>query len=136
MAWRDFTNGSNKWAVKNLFELKVGARVTVEQNIFENCWDSAQSGVAILIKLDQYSVSPWNVTEDVIFRNNIVRHANGGVTIQGRDYAAANPSDPGGNVRRISFSNNLFDDISAAWVNAGSIGGNFLYLTQGPKDVT
>lgn len=133
ISWR------GKWTqVKNLFELKAGRRVTVEGNIFENCWNAAQTGVAIVIKVDQYSASrPWHVTEDIIFRNNIVRHAAGGVTLQGRDYTA---NSPAGLLRRLSFTNNIFYDIEAnpwaTWSNPNLIGGNFLYLTQGPRDVT
>ncbi len=130
--WRDGSRGY-KPTVKNLFELKEGRRFTVEDNIFENCWTSGQTGVAILIKLAEYDVSPQNLTEDLIFRNNIVRHANGGVTLQGRDYEN---NSPPGLVRRLSFTNNLFYDITNAWTSAGGIGGNFLYLTHGPIDVT
>ena len=50
-------------------------RVTIEGNIFENCWTAAQTGVAIVLKLAEYNHSPWNVTQDVTFRNNIVRHS-------------------------------------------------------------
>ena len=123
---------------KNLFELKMGRRVLIEGNIFENCWTAAQSGVAILFKLDQYNASrPWQVTEDITFRNNIVRHAAGAMTIQGRDYTN---NSPYGLVRRITVTNNLFDDINknpwATWSDPNLIGGNVLYMTQGPIDVT
>jgi hypothetical protein len=128
-----------KWAqVKNLFELKVGARILVQDNIFENSWAAAQNGYAILIKLDSYSASrPWQVTEDVTFTGNIVRHAAGAVTLQGRDYTN---NSPPGLVRRLTFTNNLFDDIQknpwASWNDPNLIGGNLLYMTHGPRDVT
>ncbi len=127
------------WAqVKNLFELKMGRRVLIEGNVFENCWTAAQSGVAILFKLDQYNAArPWQVTQDITFRNNIVRHAAGAMTIQGRDYTN---NSPAGLVRRITVANNLFDDINknpwATWSDPNLIGGNVLYMTQGPIDVT
>jgi hypothetical protein len=127
--------------VKNLFELKAGARVLVEGNILENCWTQGQTGVAIVLKLGDLDSTPWNVTEDVIIRHNIIRGANGGVSIQGRDYAArdanGNALDPGGLVRRLSIINNVFDDINGKWSSSGTGGGTFfLYLTHGPKDVT
>ena len=118
--------------VKNLFELKTGRRVLVEGNVMENCWSDGQSGVAIVLKLGNWSSSQHLTTEDIVFRNNIVRGAAGGVTIQGRDYSE---NSPPGLVRRFSFTNNVFDDINASWVSAGSIGGNFLYMTHGPLDV-
>jgi hypothetical protein len=131
--WRDGSKGYTP-TVKNLFELKHGARVTLEDNILENCWTSGQTGVAIVLKLGDYNVSPQNVTEDVILRNNIIRHANGAVALQGRDYSS---NSPDGLVRRITFSNNLFDDINGKWGDSGTGGGTFnIYLTQGPKDVT
>jgi hypothetical protein len=128
-----------KWTqVKNLFELKVGARILVEDNIFENCWAAAQTGIAIVLKLDSYNAArPWQVTEDVTFTGNIVRHAAGAVTLQGRDYTN---NSPPGLVRRLTFTNNLFDDIQknpwASWDDPNLIGGNLLYMTHGPIDVT
>jgi hypothetical protein len=131
--WRDGTNGAKAWSVKNLFELKQGRRVTVENNVMENCWEGGQSGVAIVLKLGNYGTSPQNVTEDVVIRNNIIRHANGAIALQGRDYAE---NSPGGLVRRLTFTNNLFDDINGFWSNARSGNGTFnIYVTQGPKDV-
>ena len=34
--------------VKNLFEMKAARRVTIEGNIFENCWGQRQAGYAIV----------------------------------------------------------------------------------------
>ena len=131
--WRTGSRGYTA-TVKNLFELKHGARFLVEDNIFENCWVSGQTGVAIVLKLGDYNVSPQNVTEDINFRNNIVRHANGAIALQGRDYSSGSPE---GLVRRIAISNNVFDDINGKWGASGTGGGTFnIYITQGPKDVT
>jgi hypothetical protein len=131
--WRDGTNGSTKFAVKNLFELKTGRRVLVEDNIFENNWSGGQDGTAIVLKLGNYGSSTHLTTEDVMFRNNIVRHSNNAVALQGRDYAE---NSPPGLVRRLTFVDNVFEDISNTWTTAGGIGGNFVYMTQGPQDVT
>jgi hypothetical protein len=122
--------------VKNLFELKHGVRVLLEGNILENNWTQGQTGVAVVLKLGDRDTTPWNVTEDIVLVNNIIRHANGGVSLQGRDYASG-AADPGGNVRRISIVNNVFDDINGKWGTSGTGGGTFfIYVTQGPKDVT
>src|SRR5207247_2033743 len=74
--------------------------------------------------------STWNVDEDVILRNNVIKNAVGGVSFQGRDYAARQPDgvtplDPGGLVRRLTLTNNVFEAIS----------GKLLMFTHGAKDV-
>jgi hypothetical protein len=127
------------WIVKNLFELKCGARFTVEGNIFENCWEDGQFGSAINLKLGDWAESSnggahYNKTEDIVFRNNVVRHANGAITLQGRDYQGGSPN---GLVRRISIVNNLFDDINGYWSASGTGRGFYnIYITHGPVDVT
>ena len=118
------------YTTKNLFELKTGRRVLVEGNIMENCWVDGQSGVAIVLKLGNYASSTHLTTEEIVFRNNIVRGAAGAVTLQGRDYDGTSPP---GLVRDFEFTNNIFDDINASWTTGGTgIGGNFLYMTHGP----
>jgi hypothetical protein len=136
--WRNGTNGSRKWTTKNLFELKEGSHFVIEGNVFENSWVSGQDGIAILFKLGNYNDSTAAggvvVTEDIIFRNNIVRHAARGITFQGRDYAASPNVDPGGLVRRFKIENNLWDDIGASNAFWGAP-APFAYLTHGPKYV-
>ncbi len=128
LAWRGV------YSVKNLFELKTGRRVLVEGNIFENNWTSGQDGTAIVLKLGNYASSTHLTTEDVVFRNNIVRHSNNAIALQGRDYDG---NSPPGLVRKLTFTNNLFYDINNQWAaTPGSgIGGNLLYMTHGPQDV-
>ncbi|MEA2711712.1 MAG: hypothetical protein QOF78_4313, partial [Phycisphaerales bacterium] len=122
------------YTTKNLFELKTGRRVLLEGNILENCWVDGQDGTAIVLKLGNWGGSQHLTTEDVVIRNNIIRHSNNAVALQGRDYAE---NSPPGLVRRLSFTNNLFHDINNAWSTGGTgIGGNILYMTHGPKDVT
>jgi len=140
--WMQGTNGATKWAVKNLFEIKAGRRITVDGNVFENNWSSGQDGTAIVIKIDQYSSSrPWQVTEDITFQNNILRHSNNAIAIQGRDWEGdSTTTSPYGLVRRITIKNNIWDDINktpwGTWNDPNNIGGNYLYLTQGPLNVT
>ena len=38
-----------RWAVKNLFELKLGERVRVHGNLMEHCWKESQTGFAVLL---------------------------------------------------------------------------------------
>jgi hypothetical protein len=106
------------WAVKNLFELKNARRVLVEGNLFEQNWAHAQSGFAILFTVrNQKGRAPWSVVEDVLFLNNVVRHAAAGVNILGRDN-----NFPSGPTRRLRIANNLFDGIGGPrWGGSGRL---------------
>lgn len=96
-----------RWTVKNLFELKMGRRVLVEGNVFENVWADAQNGFAILIKSTNQGTAAWSQTTDVTFRYNIVRHAASAVNI-------ANISNV---TTRVLIAHNLFEDIGGPWGN-------------------
>jgi len=63
------------YAIKNQFELKTGQRVLVENNVFENCWVSGQTGTAFVLKSDGQSGAnlPQMVVRDVVVRNNHVK---------------------------------------------------------------
>jgi hypothetical protein len=99
-------NGT-KWVVKNLFELKNAARVTVEGNIFENSWEKDQKGYAIMLTPGNNGSAPWTRVQDVTFTNNIVRHVAGVVNISGY-YSGVTSL----RTERITFRNNLFEDIN------------------------
>ena len=120
--------------VKNLFELKTGRRVLLEGNILENNWVDGQDGTAIVLKLGNWSSSQHLTTEEIVIRNNIIRHSNNAIAIQGRDYSE---NSPPGLVRGFTFTNNLFYDINNQWAQTpgSGIGGNLLYMTHGPQDV-
>jgi putative Ig domain-containing protein len=75
--------------VKNLFELKNGARVLLEANILEHNWGGfTQHGHAILLTpKNQYSLStdsdvcPLCQVTDVTIRYNTISHVGGGFTL-------------------------------------------------------
>ena len=113
LAWR----ASGAWTVKNLLELKLGRRVLIQGNIFENSWAAAQAGFAIVIwSVNQEGGAPWAVTEDIWFRENIVRHAASGLQLTDR-------SDlPSLTTQRVRFDNNLWEDINGAtWGGDGRL---------------
>ena len=126
LSWRvgDPSYAGIHWIIKNIFEIKNAQRVTIDSNVFENCWADAQTGFAISLKsANQSGTAPWSVCQDVTFTNNIVRHAGSGVNIQGES-----GSYPSNKVARLTLTSNLFDDISAAnW--GGS--GYFMQITDG-----
>lgn len=114
------------WTVKNLFELKNARRVRVEGNRFEYSWRHGQDGFAVLFTpRNQEGKAPWSVVEDVIFANNLVRHAGGGINILGHDDIHRSRQ-----TRRILISNNLFEDVGAPWG-----GGRLFQLLRGTAEV-
>jgi hypothetical protein len=124
---------SKHWNVKNLFELKSARRVVIEGNIFENTWagQSDQEGFAVLFTVrGDANTHPWATVEDVLFKNNIVRHAASGVQILGHDCPASCVST----AKRITITNNLFDDINGPKWNNGR--GIFLSINEGAENVT
>ena len=118
-----------RWAVKNLFELKLGQRVRVHGNLMEHAWQESQTGFAVLLTpRNQDATSPWIAVRDVTFTGNLVRHAGAGVQIEGYDTNATSEQ-----TRRITIAQNIFDDISAsAW--GGS--GRWIQIGNGPSDLT
>ena len=124
LAWR-----TQRWQVKNLFELKNARRVRIVSNTFEYSWLQAQTGVAVLFTgRNQDGRCPWCQVEQVTFQGNIVRHSGAGVQILGFD-----DQHPSQQTRNITIKDNLFDDIDAK--NWGG-NGYFLQLVGGPRDIT
>ena len=96
-----------KWVVKNTFELKNAQRVTLEGNLFENCWSAGQYGYAIVLTPRNSGAAPWTRVQDVTFVNNVVRHVAGVANIAGFDDSHSTLR-----TERITFRNNLFDDVN------------------------
>ena len=112
LSWRD-----DGWVVKNLFEIKNGRRIKVENNLMTNNWVMGQDGFAILFttRADNGKAS---IIEDVEFVGNIVRGSACGINLLGSE---------GGGGHNLQIRNNLFEDITGEkW--GGS--GHFLKLTD------
>ena len=92
---------AERWGVKNLFEIKNGRRIRVENNLMTNNWGMAQDGYAVLFTTRTDS-GDAAIIEDIEFIGNVVRGSGGGVNILGEEAR-------GGHKLRIH--NNLFDDI-------------------------
>ncbi|MCI0745219.1 MAG: hypothetical protein L0Y58_07430 [Verrucomicrobia subdivision 3 bacterium] len=129
VAWRTRTP---PWSVKNLFELKQAQRILIEHNIFEYNWAHAQNGFGILFTPRVETSSLWLVVNDVMFRNNLLRHSGSAFNISGRDdFDPRFPNQPA-QTNRIEITNNLLYDIDgAAWGG----GGIFLQLIGGVRDI-
>ncbi len=116
--------------VKNLLEFKVGQRVLVEGNVFENNWANgnniiynnthkstcfnliitAQAGRAIVLTpRNQDGTMPTAVVGDITLRNNIIHTSCAGLIILSRDDLKESLI-----TERIDFSNNLIYNLSPA----------------------
>ena len=117
------------WTIKNLLELKSARRLLIENNVFENNWIAAQTGMAIIFKsANDGGTAAWQGTTDVTFRYNIVRNSPQGLAI------AAHPeTNPAVHVARVRVENNLFYNIGTY---NGTSYGRMLILLQDPHDLT
>jgi hypothetical protein len=99
----------NKWAVKNLFEVKLGQRILVDGNTFENVWASAQTGFAILLTVRVAGTTvPVAAVDDITFSNNVLKNVGSGFNIAGWDDSCLPPSCTHPNEeKRIAIYNNL-----------------------------
>jgi hypothetical protein len=129
LSWRmeDPSYAGRAWTVKNLLELKNARRVLIEGNVLEYSWGMAQVGFAVVFTVRSAGAAPWSTVEDVLFVNNVVRHAAGGVNIHGYDN-----HHPAQWSQRIAIRNNLFEDVDGKkWKGDGRL----FQLLRGPKDV-
>src|SRR5712692_9463195 len=74
LSWKvgDPSYADHHWSVKNFFELKNARRVMVEGNLFENCWNDAQTGIGIVLTP---RADPYATVQDVSFVNNVIRNS-------------------------------------------------------------
>jgi len=126
---------------KVLLESKNSSRVLIEGNILDNAWGGPQGGDGGAIWLgpkNSYNRCPICEVNDITFRNNIIRHAGGGL------YVFDAPSDAGGiaqQAMRYSIHDNLLEDISTDYAAQGS-GNGILFRIAGsvrftpPQDIT
>lgn len=110
LSWKvgDPSYAGKHWTVKNLLELKNAKNVTIDGNMFENCWSDAQYGDAVLFTVrNQDGTAPWSILENITFTNNTVKNATRGIQTLGIDY-----SHPSQQASRLRVANNLFIDVS------------------------
>jgi hypothetical protein len=99
------------WTKKNLLELKNATRVLIEGNVLDGSWADGQSGEAFVFKsTNQSGACRWCRTTDVTVRRNLAINIGSGMSLIARD--AQNVVDT--TLRRVVFSENVFDGIHAA----------------------
>lgn len=96
-SWR-LPDGTSRWTVKNLFEVKFGVRMLLEDNIFDGNWKDGQDGHAFNIKLS--SRGSGDRAGDITIRNNIVRNSLSGFKF-------------GSSLPRIVIENNVIYNIES-----------------------
>ncbi len=105
------------WVVKNLFEIKNGKNIKVQNNLMTNNWLMSQDGTAILFTVREDS-GKGAFIQDIDFSNNIIRGSSGAVNIYGAE---------GKGGKNLVIRNNIFDDIDGEkWGGTGF----FLKATQ------
>lgn len=92
--------------IKASFEMKNVRRLVVDGNLIES---GGRANAFSFVVGNQGGTAPWSTIEDVEVTNNIIRHADSGFNIAGRD-AAGKPSQQG---KRIRIANNLLLDLGA-----------------------
>jgi hypothetical protein len=100
------------WTIKNLLELKNAQRVVIEDNVLQNVWAADQDGIAVLFTPRNGGAAPWSLVQDVMFRNNIVVNALGGVGIQSTD-----DGHPTRGLRRVAIANNLWVNVDRLFLS-------------------
>ena len=111
LKWRD-----EGWLVKNLFEIKNGINIVVENNLMTNNWAKGQDGTAVLftVREDNDNATIRNID----FRKNVIKGSGNAINIYGSEGA-------GGHDLRIT--DNYFLDISGRkWGGKG----HFMILTD------
>ena len=117
--WKD------KFALKTLFELKNAKRVQLIGNYLENNWVGPAFRITVR---NQDGKAEFSTVEDVEMRDNIIKGANEGVNILGKD-----DTHPSQTLKRLNIVNNLFLDIGTGKFAEGS--GYFIQIAGG-EDVT
>ena len=123
------TSWRGVWQSKNLFETKNVRRVLLEGNVFENNWEDAQNGFAILIKsVNQYNDNPWTQSADVTIRYNRIRNTGNVFNLSG----TGGDGLPDVKAARVSLYDNLIENVNTGIFNADGI---IFQLINGISDV-
>ena len=132
LSWResDPSFAGTAWSVKNLFEIKMGRKVTLDSNVLEYAWQHHQIGFAIVLTVrTENAAVPESVIEDIQITNNIIRHAGCGINILGTDDWQKGAGL--GKTRRVTVRNNLFYDIGGHW----GCGGRMFQMLNGAEEI-
>lgn len=129
--------GGINYSIKNLWEAKLGNRIGIEANIFENHWLEDQTNAIVVTVRNQDGTNPWASIRYLWFAFNKVKNFGEGVQILGSDNL--NPSQK---IDHITFTNNEFSGASK-WngrhlmfliTSANNMGADRISITQNSSD--
>lgn len=118
ITWRAYSTNGAHFVVKNNFELKKGERMLIEHNVFDHMWRDGQESAISIKSGDEPGgcVGTGDLTcyagrtENILFRNNIVRSAPMAFKVSPQNASGLN----------WHFTNNLFADIDSAAYGTGA----------------
>jgi hypothetical protein len=127
-AWR-----TSNYTLKNLIELKNADTVLLEGNTIENNWAAGQQGYAILLTpRNQDGTAPLTVVQNVVIRNNVIRHVAAVFNISGYDDLSQSRQ-----TNHVEISNNLIYDVSRSLgTTSNAANGWVAVIGNAPRDIT
>ena len=106
---RNFLYKPREWfgkaTIKAVIELKNARRVNIDGNVLES---GGSVGAFVLTVRNQNGGAPWSILEYINVTNNIVRHANAGFSILGRDTEHSSQQ-----ANHFRIANNLIVDVGS-----------------------
>lgn len=117
--------------LKNKGENKLGIRILVNGNVYENSSECGQSGQGPTINVRSCSTNCDHFTAvitDFTFSNNIMRHLVNGVMTDPRAAGPGSGATVSLPMRRLNVINNLAYDISAGGWNGENRGGPAFFI--------
>lgn len=118
---KPLTYQGSPYTVKNLFEIKNGQRILFSNNVLENCWPMAQTGMAIVaIPRTNNGLQPYSLVQDVTITYNVIRNVGGGINIAGLDDTCP-PTAGCQTSHRVLLQNNLFYEVTTAMGGPGYV---------------
>ncbi len=125
-AWN---GGSPVWLIKNLYESKASRRVLIEGNIFQNNWQSGQTGFAMNFKsTNQGGACTSCITADQTIRYNYIFNSGGGIGIAG----SPDPQPVDSTARRFVIQDNVLDRINIPGFNGVA---SYMQIIDGASDI-
>jgi hypothetical protein len=120
--------------VKNLFELKNAKGVIIRGNTFEHVWVDAQSGWAIMLTpRNQGCKAPFTQVANVLFENNKIIDAPGGINILGYDNICPSMQTTGLVIRSNEVNADYTGFIFQGEIGTLDVHGNQINVPSGKK---
>jgi hypothetical protein len=111
---------AQRWQIKNLFELKAGANVQIDSNVFRYHWKGSDIGNAVWLKsANQSNTHEWAQVRDVVMERNLFIHVDGFLSMNGVEYYTGNQGDRPANMTNITIRQNLVVDSTSEWADGG-----------------